>query len=194
MGKKMVHLKVSNKINISEYFKKVKYVSSNGQLSLTYGYGNGYQQDDYDDGLYDYESMMDYSKYSDIDEWVNGYYRNKDNYKENYINNGNNCIDDDIDDSAIYEEKTIYYYEIQDGKLGKPVHIFHNLYEFDEFLNDNGLSVDESDVYNYVFYDVIHCCIDPIKKSKGINEIVSDLSLDGLEWSLDLYNVEEYSI
>ena len=193
MGKKLIHRNISSRIDIGEYFKKVKYISSNKQLSLVYGYGGGYQQDDYDDGLYG-DSFMDYSKYTDIDDWVDNYYHNKSTYRNNEVDDYEDIKyrDDDYDnddDSAIYEEKTIYYYVIEDNKLGKPYKIFHNLAEFDEFLNEEGLSVDEGDVYNYVFYDVIHCCIDPVKKSKGVNELISDLTLDGLEWSLDLFNV-----
>ena len=77
MGKNILYRKINNKIDIKEYFKKVKYVSANRQLSLTYGYGNNYYQEDYDDGLYDYDSMVDYSQYSDRDSWVDSYYQEK---------------------------------------------------------------------------------------------------------------------
>lgn len=185
MGKNILYRKINNKIDIKEYFKKVKYVSANRQLSLTYGYGNNYYQEDYDDGLYDYDSMVDYSQYSDRDSWVDSYYQEK-----NKNNNSDVYDKEDIDDSAIYDEKTIYYYEPTDDGLGKPVRIFHNLAEFDSFLDEENISVDENDVYNYVFYDVIHCSLDPVKLRKGIKDMVSDISLDGLEWALDLYNVE----
>ena len=165
MGKKINYREIKDKIDIKEYFKKVTYKSVNGQLSLAYGY----YQDDYDDGLCYDDYSQDYYQYDNF---------NTNNDVDDYL--------DSIDESAIYDEKTIYYYIPKLDGIGKAVHIFHNLSEFDRFLDTYGISVADGDVYNYVFYDVIHCCLDPIKLSSGVKEMISDVSLDGLEYMIGL--------
>ena len=174
MSNKKIIKCVKNRINISTYFHDIGYsdISFNGY--------NSYSESDYlnkrfneiIDGYYDYtEEDSDSSLYN---------YDNNSNYEDSEYSD--ELYEDSEYSDELYEDKTIYYYvNDPNGNIGEARLIFHNLHEFDSFLSDYGYDVSSDDVYSYIEYDVMHCCLDPLKNCYGVHELVSDISYDSLE-------------
>lgn len=62
----------------------------------------------------------------------------------------------DLDSSIGYDAKTIYYY--RDINDPNDYEEFYNLFDFDEFLRDNGIKITEYEVQKILNRDVSHCC------------------------------------
>lgn len=78
-------------------------------------------------------------------------------------------------------EKRIYFYNCFDNP--DDVEIFNNVYDFDEFLNAEGIEVPKECVDEIMNRDIIHCCVNPDTVStNGMAELIVDNSYGGLYW------------
>lgn len=81
------------------------------------------------------------------------------------------------------DEVTIYFYRDINNPDDKE--IFYNLYEFNEFLNSEGIFVNSYETRNLLNRSISHCCVDPsLVEIKGEPWLVSDSSYGGLAWSV----------
>ena len=62
--------------------------------------------------------------------------------------------------------------------------MFFSLHNFDEFLQENGIEVNEQEVNNLMNRETSFCTINPdIKKTNGTVQLITDGSYGGLYWS-----------
>lgn len=81
------------------------------------------------------------------------------------------------------DEVTIYFYRDINNPDDKA--IFYNLYEFNEFLDSEGIFVNSYETRNLLNRSISHCCVDPsLVESKGEPWLISDSSYGGLAWSV----------
>lgn len=98
-------------------------------------------------------------------------------------------------------ERKIYYYEDVNRVKCRE---FSTLTQFDLFITREGIDISDEDIYDLVYLDEVHCCINPIEYSKNGNKkmlvcssysdlrwSVSDLSL-GTSLASEYYLEEEY--
>ena len=80
------------------------------------------------------------------------------------------------------DEVTIYFYRDINNPDNKE--IFYSLYEFNEFLDSEGIYISNYETKQLLNRSISHCCIDPSFKSlKGEPWLMSDSSYGGLAWS-----------
>lgn len=158
----------------------------------TFSYGDEYSFyngiSNYFDDDYDYDSLCDYyskknkrgkrgkSKKSKSKRKVGSIYDNDDLFKDDY--------------------KLIYFYEDMDNPDDN-VHIFYDVYEFDNFLNEKGINVkSEKDTLFILNNDVIHSCVDPSSRESGELKLLCENSYGSLRWeyaSSDDEIIKQYS-
>ena len=72
---------------------------------------------------------------------------------------------------------------------------FHSIKEFSDFCDEKGYYISTVDHCTLIDNSVIHCCLDPVSKSYGEDEIITDTSYGGLYWTvsgdLSKYAVED---
>ena len=61
---------------------------------------------------------------------------------------------------------------------------FHSIKEFNDFCDEKGYYVSTVDHCTLIDNQVIHCCLDPVSKSYGEDEIITDTSYGGLYWTV----------
>lgn len=183
-------------------FKRALKEVDDRNLSLAYGYSDYDSWDDY----YSYRSM--YGAYSDeYDEdayWdrlrdLREKYSVKDSKKKDRKER-KNPIYKDIDDTHGNKNKKkkydksmsgIYYY--RDVNNPDVYEYFDNLYEFDDFLENNNIYVSDYELQQLIHREISHCCIRPssLKSPKYLEldsslltpTLISDSSYGGLRWS-----------
>jgi len=91
---------------------------------------------------------------------------------------------DDLDDEDDYEDsyKSIKFYDDIENELC--FREFESLKDFDDFCRTKGYKVGPVDYNNLVNGTVIHCCLDPISKEYGENEVITDNSYGALYWTV----------
>jgi hypothetical protein len=100
----------------------------------------------------------------------------------------NKCVplyDYDNDAKSLYniDEVTIYFYRDINNPDDKV--IFHSLYEFNEFLDSEGIYVSDTETRQLMNRSISHCCVDPnIVGIKNEPWLVSDSSYGCLSWSV----------
>ena len=94
--------------------------------------------------------------------------------KKRYSDNKGNMFDKRGDD------KVIYFYDDIDNP--EDATIFYNVYDFDKFLDEEGISVNECEVTNLLTRSVSHCCVNPKERLIGHNTLLSDSSYGNLRW------------
>ena len=85
---------------------------------------------------------------------------------------------DDIDNDYDDDYKIIYYY--RDINTPDDYNEFTNLYEFEEFLNEEGISIPSFEVVNLMTRCVSHCCINPSDRLNGKLNLITDSSYGSL--------------
>lgn len=90
------------------------------------------------------------------------------------------------EEDMMYDEqmndKTIYFY--RDVNNPDRSEVFYNLYDFDMFLDEEGIEVSEQEVQNLMNREVSHCCVNPdIKATRGTVQLITDSSYGGLYWT-----------
>lgn len=158
--------------NFKELFQT--YLANHQTSYDDYFYSGFYDNDVFDDDYY----YDDYSLYN--------YYNNKKNKrgKRGKSKGKNKKISSIYNDQSFIKEdyKLIYFYEDMDNPDDN-VHIFYDVYELDEYLQDHGISVkSETDTLFILNNDVIHCCVDPSSKSTGDLKLLCDNSYGSLRW------------
>lgn len=78
------------------------------------------------------------------------------------------------------DDKIIYFYN--DIDTPDDVEIFYNVFDFDKFLDEEGISVNDSEIDNLLNRSVSHCCINPIERLKGNNTLLTESSYGNLRW------------
>lgn len=91
-----------------------------------------------------------------------------------------NYENDNLYDS---DEVTIYFYRDINNPDDKE--IFYNLYEFNEFLDSEGIYVSKYETKQLMNNSISHCCVDPsFADLKGEPWLISDSSYGGLSWAV----------
>jgi hypothetical protein len=181
-----------------------------------YGCGSRYFDDWYDDewdNYYDdyydgygnlfggYHTHHSKKKRSTIDDTTvvkKGHKRGK-RGKKKFTNKVVPLYDYDKDAVSLYDsdEVTIYFYRDINNPDDKD--IYYNLYEFNDFLENEGIYVSEYEVRQLMNRNISHCCIDPsVIGIKSEPWLISDSSYGGLSWNVSGDNDEllsqEYSL
>ena len=92
---------------------------------------------------------------------------------------------------ALIEDKIIYYYpDYLDSENRK---VFNNIYEFDTFLDEEGIHVPEEETTNLLNRNVSHCSLNPKSRLKdGVLELISSNSYLDLKYNCsDLESYDE---
>jgi len=101
--------------------------------------------------------------------------------------------DDITDEDYDSPYKCIKFYpDIEDEFSVKE---FDSLKAFSDFCEENGYRIGTIDYNNLLNNSVTHCCLDPISKEYGENEIITDNSYGALFWTVseDITKHEELS-
>lgn len=86
---------------------------------------------------------------------------------------------DDVDeDYGDNDYKIIYYY--RDINNPEDYNEFTNLYEFEEFLNEEGIKVSSFEAVNLMTRCVSHCCVNPSDRLNGELNLITDSSYGSL--------------
>ena len=81
------------------------------------------------------------------------------------------------------DEVTIYFYRDINNPDDKE--IFYNFYEFNEYLDSEGIYVSKYETKQLLNRSISYCCIDPSFASlKGEPWLISDSSYGGLSWTV----------
>lgn len=93
--------------------------------------------------------------------------------------NEQDIVESYYDDSI---ERKIYYYEdVNKVKCRE----FSTLSQFDLFVTREGIDISDEDVYDLVYFDEIHCCINPIDFAKdGSKNMLVCSSYGDLRWTV----------
>lgn len=131
---------------------------------------------------YDYFDYDDYPSYSDYyNKWHNKGRKNKGKKNKHKVASLLNYEDD---------FKIIYFYEDVDNP-DENVHVFHDIFEFDDFLQSKGISTQsDTDSLMLLNNEVIHCCIDPTSRDNGDLKLLCDTSFGSLRWEYASKNDE----
>ena len=91
---------------------------------------------------------------------------------------------DSLDNEDEYEDgyKCIKFYDDIENELC--CREFDSLKAFDDFCRVKGYKVGPVDYNNLVNGTVVHCCLDPISKEYGENEVITDNSYGALYWTV----------
>lgn len=81
--------------------------------------------------------------------------------------------------SRFDDDKKIYYYSDMNNPDDN-VSTFYSVFDFDRFLDEEGISVNESDIQSLLNRSVSHCCINPFVKDRL--ELMTDSSFGGLHY------------
>ena len=81
--------------------------------------------------------------------------------------------------SRFDDDKKIYYYSDMNNPDDN-VSTFYSVFDFDRFLDEEGISVNESDIQSLLNRSVSHCCINPFVKNRL--ELMTDSSFGGLHY------------
>lgn len=101
--------------------------------------------------------------------------------KYNTSSSKNVRYSDDIDNffSKSDDDKMIYYYSDMNNPDDN-VSIFYSVFDFDKFLDEEGVYVNESDIQSLLSRSVSHCCINPCVDDRL--ELMTDSSFGGLHY------------
>lgn len=94
-------------------------------------------------------------------------------------------MDYNMFDPSTLDERRIYFYEdIEDKDSAK---VFYSLFEFDSYLQAQGIHVPDEEASAIARRDESHCCISSIMQAAyGELELVSDSTYGGLVWMMGL--------
>jgi hypothetical protein len=93
--------------------------------------------------------------------------------KARYSDNEDNLFSRSDDD------KMIYYYSDMNNPDDN-VSIFYSVFDFDKFLDEEGVYVNESDIQSLLSRSISHCCINPCVDDRL--ELMTDSSFGGLHY------------
>ena len=169
-------------------------------------YDDGYLFGDYDDDFY-YDGLMhDYhncfgasgyhkrkrgnrggsrkkrSKYVPLSSYDDDIYPSKYGKKSKRNSSSKNARYSDKESdlfSSLDDDKLIYYYSDMNNPDDN-VTIFYSVFDFDKFLEEEGVYVNESDIQSLLNRSVSHCCINPFVD--GRLELMTDSSFGGLHY------------
>lgn len=89
---------------------------------------------------------------------------------------------DDDDDDYSSEYKSIKFYsDVEDEFTCQE---FTSLKEFNDFCDEKGYQIGDTDLSNLKNWTVIHCCLDPIDLEYDQYSIITDSSYGGLYWTV----------
>lgn len=167
-------------------------------------YWNDYYDDDWDNYGDFYDSYYSYNNHFQskrakrlLEDYQNAFSLNKNNKrgcrgsgkhkskciplypngknKKRYSDIKNNMFDKRGDD------KIIYFYD--DINNPDDVTIFYNVFDFDKFLDESGITVNEFEINNLLTRSVSHCCLNPKERLNGHATLLTDTSYGNLRWS-----------
>ena len=104
---------------------------------------------------------------------------------DDYWNNRHTMYpEDDFDNEDNVEDpyKCIKFYTDIENEMS--VQEFYSLKDFNDFCQEKGYHVGCVDYNNLVNMTVVHCCLDPISKEYGENDVITDNSYGALYWSV----------
>ena len=179
----MIELKKCS-TNLSTLFEEYLEESSKPK----YNYYGGYDYyDDWDDD-YDYYGTIFHGVGYDYDykkKVTGSTYKSNKRGKRGGKKKGKSIPLYDVQTIDLYDsdEVTIYFYRDINNPDDKE--IFYNLYEFNEFLDSEGIYISDYETKQLLNRNISHCCIDPSLVSlKGTPWLLSDSSFGGLSWSV----------
>lgn len=187
----MLHIK-KKRLDISSSFSSyLKALEEQILQYSSYPYGDYY--DDYDDyygdclpfyDVYGCGSMITERKTSCIDSVCHkSTERIKSNKRGHRGSKRGRCIPLYNDTLCDSDEVTIYFY--RDINNPDTKEIFYNLYEFNEFLESEGIFVSKYETKQLMNRSISHCCIDPAFVGiKSEPWLISDSSLGSLVWQV----------
>jgi hypothetical protein len=85
-------------------------------------------------------------------------------YSSNYI--------DDTETGDALENNKIYFYEDYHNKYDRIE--FNNLFEFDQYCKELGLSVPAYVAEQIAYSPINHCCLNPTAKEQGVLEVMRE--------------------
>ena len=80
-----------------------------------------------------------------------------------------------------HDDTMIFWYDDVDNPDNNLT--FYSIFDFDKFLEENGINVSSEEINNLMSRGLSHCCLNPSKCRDGILEIMSDSSYGGLRWA-----------
>lgn len=96
-----------------------------------------------------------------------------------------------MDEDTFEDNVTIYYYPDLNDRYN--VKKFKSLFEFDDFLQAEGVHVPDEQVQLISCRSESHCAIDPyMKRYMGTLNLISDSSYGGLLWTCNGYEDDEW--
>ena len=186
---------VKPRIDISSLF--ISYLEELSKPKYTYygGYYDDWYGDEWDDWYGDgcgydsfFHGMGGYSNVNQKKNTIGDIVTTKKGKKRGKRGKGKKgkCIplynyeNDNLYDS---DEVTIYFYRDINNPDDKE--IFYNLYEFNEFLDSEGIYVSKYETKQLMNNSISHCCVDPsFADLKGEPWLISDSSYGGLSWAV----------
>ena len=184
---------VKPRIDISSLF--ISYLEELSKPKYNYygGYYDGWYDDEWDDWYGDgcgYDAFFHgMGGYSNVNQkkksTIGDVFPTKNGKKRGKRGKGKKgkCIP--LYDNNLYDsdEVTIYYY--RDINNPDEKEIFYSLYEFNEFLDSEGVYVSKYETKQLMNRSISHCCIDPSFTTLQ-NEpwLISDSSFGGLSWAV----------
>lgn len=164
--------KENSKSNYWEsYYDDINFFQNNWEDEYDYYYDNNYWKDYYNNR---YHNKKKGGKVSFVND--NSYHKHKSNKKPNTKNKKNYHI---VDGTQDY--KTIYFY----SDINNPddnTTIFYNLFDFESYLQDEGVVIDETASFILLNNDDIHCCI---KKEGNTLKLVASTTYGNLHWHVN---------
>jgi hypothetical protein len=85
-------------------------------------------------------------------------------YNSNYI--------DDTETGDALENNKIFFYEDYHNKYDRIE--FNNLFEFDKYCKELGLSVPAYVAEQIAYSPINHCCLNPMAKEEGVLEVMRE--------------------
>lgn len=162
------------------------------------------EEDDYSDMYDDDDYWADYAEYSRESYWDKFLSRhNKRSTRrgrgktkttslvgEKYTKSKakNKKYEAEKDDEHLGDGKQItFYWDINNPDSN--YEIFYDVYEFDKFLSENGITAPKEAVDKIIDCDVTYCCLSPITQSTKANELIVGDTFGDLSWKFnDLYS------
>lgn len=179
IGKILPGITLGFRCNLVEDFKKSLDDIEYNRYGDTSVYSNDYNDDFWDNYYSNLFEGINYS-YSKYSKGSNKKTKEKDFNLDNLDNKEKDDLVDNYYNSE--KEKEIYYYE--DVNKAK-CRVFSSLTSFDLFLTQENIDIQDRDIYEMVYSDEIHCCINPVQYNKhGYKEMVVCKSYNELRWEV----------
>lgn len=183
-----------------DYYSRV---SSRGNFADLFGYDD----DDYSDY---WDNWDDYGGTYDDDSWINQYWEGvKDRYWKNkngkhktrssdYVSKGSKTknkgkkhrysdVPSNKNDLRGSYKCIRFYWDVNNPD--ENMEMFENVFEFDKYLTEQGISVSADNVDKLLENDDSYCCLSPVTLDGNANELLVGDTFGDLSWKYaDLYN------